>query len=237
MQIIVDGHTAPPTLDPDARIGDNDDAGPELGNLLFGHSRGRYHIPRGVGFEEEFERLTGLMESASSPLGHSYLSDKHDCSVFTIRPYDWDAECTCGFNAETEQWWSEHQHTHVCFCVRYKEEEARLRSVHGRGKDKPSLVHSALVAWARANNYAAAPYGMAVHCDCGVDELHVATFGGRDHTEQCRLSQPNFHHKPSGFELEWYKYPFRDSYANQPLTLREFAVIVDECIAAFDEER
>ncbi len=48
----------------------------------------------------------------------------------------------------------------------------------------------------------------------------------------CQAHWPNFAHKPSGYELRWYKYPLRDSYANKKLTLAEFAALIDSCIAS-----
>lgn len=34
-------------------------------------------------------------------------------------------------------------------------------------------------------------------------------------------NKPNLVYKPTGFEIMWYKYPFRDSYMNQDLTYDE----------------
>ena len=49
-------------------------------------------------------------------------------------------------------------------------------------------------------------------CDCGnIDEE------GECKTT-CPTVLPNFVHIPSGFELQWYKYPLRDSYSNRLLT-------------------
>lgn len=41
--------------------------------------------------------------------------------------------------------------------------------------------------------------------------------------------EPNFVYKPTGYELQWYKYPMRDSYANKNLTLEEFMDILEKC--------
>lgn len=41
---------------------------------------------------------------------------------------------------------------------------------------------------------------------------------------------PNFEHKPSGFSMEWYKYPLRGCYSNRRITLPEFVRMIDECI-------
>lgn len=40
---------------------------------------------------------------------------------------------------------------------------------------------------------------------------------------------PNFVYKPTGLEISWYKYPFRDSYMNQELTDKELKQIWREC--------
>ena len=41
---------------------------------------------------------------------------------------------------------------------------------------------------------------------------------------------PNFHFKPSDYRVKWYKYPLRDSYQNQELTVEQFGKIIDACI-------
>lgn len=43
----------------------------------------------------------------------------------------------------------------------------------------------------------------------------------------CEL--PNFIHKPTGFELSWYKYALRDSYMNKNITFEELMVIMEDC--------
>ena len=59
----------------------------ELGNLLFGHSRGEYPIPREE-YEEEFFRLLDVVADDSC-YGTNFEND-----VFTMRPYYWgDCEC------------------------------------------------------------------------------------------------------------------------------------------------
>lgn len=41
---------------------------------------------------------------------------------------------------------------------------------------------------------------------------------------------PNFLFKPTGFEIEWYRYPFKDSWMNRPLTLGQVRHIWRLCI-------
>ena len=40
---------------------------------------------------------------------------------------------------------------------------------------------------------------------------------------------PNFVHKPTGFELQWYKYPLRDSYMNKNISFDELMEIMEDC--------
>lgn len=40
---------------------------------------------------------------------------------------------------------------------------------------------------------------------------------------------PNFVYKPTGLEISWYKYPMRDAYSNQDVSIDEFKKILAEC--------
>jgi hypothetical protein len=40
---------------------------------------------------------------------------------------------------------------------------------------------------------------------------------------------PNFIYKPTNFTIDWYKYPFRDSYMNKQLTEEEIKKIFQKC--------
>ena len=67
----------------------------------------------------------------------------------------------------------------------------------------------------------------APKCTCGEEEKWKPK---DEHEEKCMLLQPNFLYKSTGFSLEWYKYPLRDSYMNQEITLKDFKKIIDKCI-------
>lgn len=41
---------------------------------------------------------------------------------------------------------------------------------------------------------------------------------------------PNFIYKPSNIEINWYKYPLRDSYINTEITIEDFRDIIHKCI-------
>ena len=60
----------------------------ELGNAMFGHSRGVHHIERGVGFENEISRLFRLAFPKSDDWAISYgVEFKND--VWECHPYCW----------------------------------------------------------------------------------------------------------------------------------------------------
>lgn len=65
-------------------------------------------------------------------------------------------------------------------------------------------------------------------CDCGAEE------NGCDyHTDTCSLCIPNFIYRSKNesdpVTIQWYKYPFRDSYANREISPDEFANILMDC--------
>jgi hypothetical protein len=59
-------------------------------------------------------------------------------------------------------------------------------------------------------------------CTCGVGEDEPCD-------DSCNLVRPNFIYKPTGYEIQWYKYPLRDSYANQEITWESFCQVVEDC--------
>ena len=59
----------------------------ELGNLLFGHSRGERPVPRYGGYEEELERLFDA-------LGCDIYGVNFENDVFAMHPYYW-GYCEC----------------------------------------------------------------------------------------------------------------------------------------------
>jgi len=59
------------------------------------------------------------------------------------------------------------------------------------------------------------------------EEHWTKMIGG--HTASCRLIQPNFLYKPTGFKINWYKYPFRDSYMTPKISAKEWKRILTHC--------
>ena len=42
-------------------------------------------------------------------------------------------------------------------------------------------------------------------------------------------SLSNFVYKPTNFQIQWYKYPLRDSYMNQDINVEQFKEIIKNC--------
>ena len=123
----------------------------ELGNILFGHSRGQYHIVPREDYQEIFFAFMdangfdsyGFYKQAEKYTGGkippwSAQHDQFENDTFVIRPYYWGED----------------------------EEKAEL---------------------------------------------------------------PNFVYKPTRLEIRWYKYPMRDAYCNQDISIDEFRKIVEKC--------
>ena len=47
--------------------------------------------------------------------------------------------------------------------------------------------------------------------------------------EANKKNEYHFWHKPSGFKLQWYKYPLRDPYVNMDITHEQFLDILRDC--------
>ena len=49
------------------------------------------------------------------------------------------------------------------------------------------------------------------------------------------MKEHNFVYKPMSYEIDWYRYPLRDSYANKELTFKDFKEILNKCKESIEE--
>jgi hypothetical protein len=185
----------------------------ELGNMAFGCSRGKFPVERSEGWEEELTRLFDAYapkrDNSWREYGEEFVND-----VFEVHQYWW-GDCTCGAecpihltNCDTE--------TKMSYWL-----DSRIRACSGK-PNKNGCVEIRLDKFDKWEKKNPSP-----KCTCGAE----ADWKPKDeHKETCALIRPNFLHKPTGYSLMWYKYPLRDSYANQDLTLKQFSKIIDNCI-------
>ena len=205
----------------------------ELGNMAFGNSKGNYYLERSEGFEEEFERLNKLITT------DGYV-DEFENETFATFPYYW-GECTCGLDGYE----FEEKHLDTCYQSELDTERQKAGAVVGRwdyldfpdswSYDKRRKVEDKIYK-NLTTKHNLPMQGCAVHCTCDYEErfeIWIEKIGYPEgHKSSCLLVKPNFHYKPTDFQIQWYKYPFRDSYTNQEITLEEFSGIIDACIEA-----
>jgi len=216
---------------------------PELGNLVFGNSRGEYPLKRGVGFEEELFRLFDAYAPDRDNSWREY-GVEFENDTFMVFPYYWAGNCTCGFdNYEFTE-----KHSENCFLNELEREKLKNGWVKNKygfleypEKDWETMKKSELEivkelykkrGWdTKSKNWW---HGFAIRCDCDYWERYekwLKKIGyPNGHKESCLLMKPNFLYKPTGFWIKWYKYPLRDAYTNQVIALQEFKEIIDKCI-------
>jgi len=231
----------------------------ELGNAVFGNSRGEFPIERGAGFEEELFRLFNAYAPDRDNSWREY-GVEFENDVFMVFPYYW-GECTCGFDDY------EFTEKHSANCYQTELEKEKLKNGWIKGKygflkyaggglkfgddpgksweieqQKEREIIKKLYkkrGWdTKSKNWW---HGCAVRCDCDYNERYekwLKKIGYPDgHKKDCLLVKPNFLYKPTGFQIQWYKYPLRDSYSNQPITLKEFREIINECIKSLKSKQ
>lgn len=255
----------------------------ELGNMIFGNSRGEVSIPRNKSFEGPWQELCDALklnwygyadEGCLIPEAGGILQTE----VFAVRSYDWDAECDCGADEKMNAWHESHQHAEHCYdtaCARemaaydartnfkileaatFGRDDSPMRGFNQQVEQtEPGITFmmfeprsdAAMQAWREASEVRdkfedklrkrecaarglSYPSGCAVHCDCGLDEAgHKFWIEIGGHQPTCRYVQPNFLYKPTGFCINWYKYPFRDSYMSPGVSAKEWRKIIRHCI-------
>jgi hypothetical protein len=202
----------------------------ELGNMIFGNSRGEYPVDRA--WQDDFCQF--LYDCGLDGRGYYDKENQYQTSrggfendVFLVNPYDWNADCTCGFDDMNYEWWEENQHTDNCFATRIEKYKNKLKQ---KGIDLWSDKYITLVDnWAKVNGWGHGWKGHASYCDCGVHRRYDEWAKDKEHKDNCRLIQPNFWYKPTGFKLNFYKYPLRDAYMNQNITFEELKEIMQKC--------
>jgi|WetSurSiteA1Bulk_404760.scaffolds.fasta_scaffold00683_7 hypothetical protein len=211
----------------------------ELGNLIFGNSRGNFEIPRSIGWEEELYRVF----DAIKPDEENSYGFNFENNTFMIFPYYW-GECTCGYEDLEYEWSETTKHQEHCYQIKLKDiqkqwaiKSNKLDEFNRDGyfseyslssklqkefeKDVESLCKSMNLPY---------PECSAVHCTCDRQEKWRAFAEKHYHESNCPIIRPNFLYKSNNFWIKWYKYPFRDSYMSDDITLEEFSNIITECI-------
>jgi hypothetical protein len=216
----------------------------ELGNLIFGNSRGEYPIERYIGFEDELYRL---FEAYAPDRDNSWreYGVEFENDIFLVFPYYW-GDCTCGYDEKDYQWSIENKHESSCY------QSALDKALNEWVKEHPEPMITSSNEWRKwyskkqefedktydklcAQYGVDRKFGAAVHCTCDYRDRRYKFCEENHHDKECPIVKPNFLFKPTGFSIKWYKYPLRDSYMNQNITLDEFKKIISVCIESCNQ--
>jgi len=262
----------------------------ELGNLIFGNSRGIYKVPR------EWSNIFSELLKAIDGDDYDEYGSEYDGEKFTIMPYWW-GDCTCGKDNPI--------HTEECAITMGLDDYISERIKYASGEPNEfgfsEVDFDRLLEFDKRNKYPECTcggkeaferqeqerieycgedclptcisveieklpihtylrdddwvekylkpvyekhglptfgkdwyYGWGAICDCEhgtrVDEWER----NHPHKSDCKLVMPNFLYKPTGFEIQWYKYPMRDAYMNQKMSDKEFHKIILDCIKSIN---
>ena len=103
-------------------------------------------------------------------------------------------------------------------------------------RDRYTRIFRSLLAqmvergWNSYEPFETAVFSFSPYCwaDCDCDKAEPDD----EHDSDCPLAVPNFMHKPSGFWVRIYKYPWRDSYASHDLNDEQLTTLASECEAS-----
>ena len=194
---------------------------------------------------EKLEKASETYWRASFELGRLYfcgLKTEHD--ERKAFEYFLDAAERCGDNEEPKIWLSyyidpENDKT------AYDEELKAFRELRYNGMaireinvpDRMLMIH--YPEWFILENVTNSEYHMCCYFENRCNNrggYENQLFALRPYDWDGESEEPNFQFKPTNFEIEWYKYPFRDSYMNQKLTLSELRHMWRLCIDSVIEE-
>lgn len=80
-------------------------------------------------------------------------------------------------------------------------------------------------------------YGCACHCTCDYEKRWRIFLESHTHDLRCQVARKSFLFKPDGFWMDWYKYPLRDAHSSSRVSLEDFGVIIDRCIASLASDK
>lgn len=163
--------------------------------------------------------LRSQKEDASMPCYGAHFENE----VFSMRPFYW-GDCDCGYDSLESQWCDANPHAEDCY---YRKAQA-IPYARDSNRDErlKALCAEYQIPWNDG-------LGCMVHCTCGQEARWLDWSATHGHAKTCCIAVPNFHHKPSGLEVRWYKYMGRGmEYEPAEPPRKEWNRIMDECMAS-----
>ena len=87
--------------------------------------------------------------------------------------------------------------------------------------------------WQILWDFIMSPYGFG----WGGADFKNDTFEFRAYRWNDEHNDYHFWHFPSGFKIEWYKYPMRGAYCNMEISDNQFVDILYDCINSIEREK
>jgi hypothetical protein len=85
-------------------------------------------------------------------------------------------------------------------------------------------------AWFEANGHSVGCSGSP--CSCGFAARHSEMASVNPHAPECPEGWPNFRHRRTGFEVDWYKWIGRGMSLSRDVSVEEWAAIAAECMGS-----
>lgn len=204
----------------------------ELGNLIFGCSRGDIETPGEI--DTLLRYLIIKIIGEEDGYGIEYVND-----IFELHKYYW-GDCTCGYENKVIQWEKDNKHSETCYqtalkniCIEknfYDKNGEYITSfsksfIDYRNKEMRKIYEQLCIQFGLTY-----PEGCAVHCTCDYKTKHQEFLKNENHKSSCLIIKPNFWYKPTDFKIMWYKYIGRDSYMNKFIDTDDFVNIIDKCV-------
>lgn len=143
--------------------------------------------------------------------------------VFAMRRFYW-GECTCGFEQLESDWLDQNPHAQDCYYLEAQGVGYQL-SRDARDARLRALCKKHGIPWNGG-------FGCMVHCTCGSTAKFEEWSKTHGHAPTCEPELPNFHFKPTGLEVRWYKYIGRGMELSRKVPRAEWNQIMDACLAS-----
>ena len=189
-----------------------------------------YPIPRGQGWEEILIPL--VHRATNTAQGDCLGGCNYENEIFAMRTY-YNGSCTCTQGEILKDFDKKNSHHEGCFHLQFRELYEAYHS-HQLYKESAKLqvyyMNDLRSLMKRNNLNIDRVKDVDMVCTCGYGEERRKIVEANPHSEDCLVILPNFHHFETGLKIRWFKYFFRDSYANQEINKGDLKKIVSRCI-------
>lgn len=190
----------------------------ELGQMFSSNTTAGLDCPEFV--IRDLVTLSELIDPTDMGYGTEFSND-----VFEMNPYYW-GDCTCDFDEKEAVWDETNDHRDDCYI------KVRLRRLVDAGLDDATWDdpdEQRITKELCEEMGLSYPEGSMVHCTCDFYTTWHEWLKENKHSTDCGVAKPNFHFKPAGLKVYWYKYIGRSTTINQEVDLKDWRLMMREC--------